>query len=61
MCLFPLRLSCVFLANYVPKYQMSTVPHGPIFDLSVMKLSEIFDKEGTVLNIRKPILENDEI
>ena len=28
----PLRLSCVFLANYVPKYQMSSGPYVPIFD-----------------------------
>ena len=27
----PLRLSCVLLANYVPKYQMSSGPCGPIF------------------------------
>ena len=31
MCLLPLRLSCVFLANYVPKCQMSSGPYGPIF------------------------------
>ena len=30
MCLLPLRLSCVFLANYVPKCQMSLGPYGPI-------------------------------
>ena len=24
-------LSCVFLANYMPKCQMSSGPHGPIF------------------------------
>ena len=28
----PLRLSCVFLTNYVSKYQMSSGPYGPIFD-----------------------------
>ena len=27
----PLRLSCVFLANYMPKCQMSSGPYGPIF------------------------------
>ena len=27
----PLRLSCVFLANYMPKCQMSSRPYGPIF------------------------------
>ena len=27
----PLRLSCVFLANYVPKVQMSSGLCGPIF------------------------------
>ena len=26
----PLRRSCVFLANYVPKCQMSSGPYGPI-------------------------------
>ena len=26
MCLLPVRLSCVFLANYVPKCQMSSGP-----------------------------------
>ena len=31
MCLMPLRLICVFLANYVPKCQMSSGPYGPIF------------------------------
>ena len=31
MCLVPLRLSCVFVANYVPKCQMSSGPYGPIF------------------------------
>ena len=27
----PLRLSCVLLANYVPKCQMNSGPYGPIF------------------------------
>ena len=27
----PLRLSFALLANYVPKCQMSSGPHGPIF------------------------------
>ena len=31
MCFSPLRLSCVFLANYVPKCQMNSGPYGPIF------------------------------
>ena len=30
MCLLLLRLSCVFFANYVPKYQMSSGPNGPV-------------------------------
>ena len=28
--MYLLALSCVFLANYVPKCQMSSGPHGPI-------------------------------
>ena len=31
----PLRLSCVFLDNYVPKYQMSSGPCGPIFLIDI--------------------------
>ena len=27
----PLRLSYALLANYMPKYQMSSSPYGPIF------------------------------
>ena len=29
-----LRLSCVFLANYVPKCQMNSGPHGPILSIT---------------------------
>ena len=32
----PLRLSCVFLANYMPKCQMSSGPNGPIFSCKVV-------------------------
>ena len=35
----PRRLSCVFLANYVPKCQMSSGPYGPI--LFVLNISYI--------------------
>ena len=36
-CILP--LSCVFLANYVPKWQMSLGPYGPIFILMPCKLA----------------------
>ena len=39
MCLLP--LSCVFLANYVPKCQMSSGPYGPLFFYTAQSDSQI--------------------
>ena len=39
-----LRLSCVFLANNVPEYQMSSGPFGPILvrKISILSMSQFW-------------------
>ena len=44
MCVLPLRLSCVFIANYVPKCQMSSGPYGTILKEVSTKLDPPFKK-----------------
>ena len=50
MYLLPLRLSCVFLANYVPKCQMSSGPCGPIFVVLCVNLWLIGRRSTVVLS-----------
>ena len=38
-----LRLSYVFFDNYMPKDQMSSGPHGPIFSIAIVELLKLFE------------------
>ena len=45
-----LRLSCVFLAHYAPKCQMSSAPYGPIFRAKNVSCLELKTLKNCVLH-----------